>query len=385
MRAVRSVAVWAAALTFLAVAVPPPLRAQAGLQLTTAYPSVVVHPGSTASFDLTVHAPGRQRVELRVAPVPRGWDAVLRGGGFVIDGVFTDPEEPPEVRLDVDVPARAEPGRYRVVVTGRSPAGSARLPLLLRVARGGGEGSVRLETGSPQVRGASDATFTIDVELVNDTPQETTFELGAVGPPGWLVEARPSGEEQATSVTVEGGETATVQIEADPPDDTEAGVYPLAVQASGGGNRAEARLAVEITGNFALTLTTADERLNVDVSAGRGTEIPLVLVNEGTAPLADVTLEADPPSDWEVAFEPASIAQLEPGTRRQVVATVTPSSDAVVGDYLVTVRARTDPVTEEVDLRASVKTSGLWGLVAVLVIAAAVGGLAWVFRTYGRR
>jgi uncharacterized membrane protein len=288
------------------------------------------------------------------------------------------------VELQVEVPPDARPGTYAIVVTGRSAAGTDALQLELRVARGR-TGGVSLTTDSPRAAGASDATFTFDLELANDTPQDTTFDLDAAGPPGWIVDARPTGDEQATSIRVAGGESHGVQVEVDPPDDAVAGTYPILVRAAGGGWTAQTELRVEITGNYAMSVSTPDERLNVDVGAGDTTEVLLLVRNEGTAPLNDVELSADPPADWEVRFAPATIAVIEPGAVARVRALITPSGDALTGDYLVTITARTDPVTEQVDLRATVRTSGLWGLLGILLIAAALGGLALVFRRYGRR
>jgi uncharacterized membrane protein len=42
-------------------------------------------------------------------------------------------------------------------------------------------------------------------------------------------------------------------------------------------------------------------------------------------------------------------------------------------------------VSEDVDLRTTVRTSGLWGFVGIALILAALGGLWWVFQRYGRR
>lgn len=381
MRVARLLAILAAWGTVVLLAAPASAQ---GLEITTPYPAVVVGAGDTVGFDLDVSAPGRQRVDLSVGRVPEGWDATLQGGGFVIDGVFTDPDDPPRVELRVTVPPDARPGRYAILVTGASAAGTDTLEVALRVARGRA-GGVTLTTDSPQAAGSSDSTFTFDLELANDTPEETTFDLEAAGPPGWIVEARPTGDQQATSIRVAGGETHGVQVEVDPPDDAVAGAYPVLVRASGGGRSVQAELRVEITGNYAMSVSTPDERLNVDVGAGGTTELLLVVRNEGTAPLTEVELSADPPADWDVRFQPPAIALIEPGRVARVRALITPSGDALTGDYLVTVTARTDPVSEEVELRATVRTSGLWGFVGILLIAAALGGLTWVFRRYGRR
>ena len=383
MRLIRVLATLAAAAAVLAGLCLPSV-AQVGIRLTTPYPAVAVEPGESATFDLKVTAPDRERVDLAVTQKPKGWDTTLRGGGFVIDGVFTDPDQSPQAQLEVDVPTEAGGGTYRVVVAANSGAGSDLLELDLRVAKAA-TGSVELASQFPTLQGPSDATFTFDLEVGNNTPQETTFSLEALGPEGWQVNARPAGEEQASTLIVAGGQTGSVTVTADPPDDVVAEVYPIDVRVSGGGREATTQLQVEITGNFAMTLRTPDERLNVDVVADRTTEMGLLVVNDGTAPLVGVALTATPPTDWTVDFTPKVIPEIAPGQSAQAVASITPAGSAVAGDYVVTVEARIPETTSQLELRTTVKTSGFWGFVGLLLIVGAIVGLAWVFRRYGRR
>lgn len=382
MRAIR----WLVLLLLMVpMFVPLEAGAQAGgVSVSTPYPAVAVEPGEVTTFSLEVTAPSEQRVDLAVAEVPKSWDATLRGGGFIIDGVYTDRREPPDVQLEVSVPASASRGTHRVVVNADGESGSDALILELKVARAA-SGNVKLEPEFPSLRGAADTTFTFNVDLVNNTPTETDFTLDAQGPRGWKVDAKPSGEAQAATVTVAGGSTSAFTVEVDPPDNAVANVYPIGVRATGGGKRAQADLEVEITGITQFTLTTPDERLNADVRAGGTSEVDLVVVNEGTSPLLGLELSASPPSDWEVTFEPEVIEAVPPGEVARVTAKITPASDAIAGDYVVSMDATAPEATQTIDLRTTVKTSSLWGAMGILLIAGTIGGLTWVFRRYGRR
>ena len=71
---------------------------------------------------------------------------------------------------------------------------------------------------------------------------------------------------------------------------------------------------MDITGSFSMTLTTPDQRLNAEVSAGSSTPVTLVVTNTGTAPLSGVTVTASPPQGWQVTFEPDGPADLAPST-----------------------------------------------------------------------
>ena len=68
-----------------------------------------------------------------------------------------------------------------------------------------------------------------------------------------------------------------------------------------------------------------------------------------------------------------------------MTAIVKPASDAVAGDYALTVRASAGSQSSSVDLRYTLKGSRTLGFVAIGVIVAAVATLAGVFVRFGRR
>lgn len=357
---------------------------QFDLRLLSPYLGVSVEPGDTASFDIQMVASAGEVVDMEVVELPDEWRAEIRGGGFVVDRVLFDEELRHDLELRVDIPASVTEGTYGVSVEATGESSSDRLDFVLIVAETVG-GGASLNAEFPALRGPSDVEFSYTLELKNDTGEELQFGLQAQGPAGWQIEARPAGESRASSVTVPDGSSERITVQVDPPDSTQAGTYDVVVRAAGGGETVSAGLLVEITGNFAMTLTTPDERLNFDVQAGQETELPLVVVNNGTAPLADVSLSATPPGGWEVSFSPETISRIEPGGSVEVTAVVTPSSDAITGDYRITMNARVSETNDSIEMRATVETSALWGLVGVLVILAALAALAVVFRRFGRR
>lgn len=362
---------------------PPPVS-PTEIRITSPYAGVAVEPGDSTTFEITVSAPFGERVAVTVATVPEGWEAELSGGGFVVDEVIVTGDGPPELSLNVTVPEGAEPGTHTVTLQAAAAGQTDRLDIDVRVAEAI-RGEVRMFTEFPALRGASDDTFSYTVSLENGTPNEIQFGLEAAGPDGWLLEARPTGESQASTISLAAGETTTITLDADPPDDTPAGTYPLAMRATGAGETATIELAAEVTGNFAMQLTTVDERLNLDITSGGTGEIDLVVVNSGTAPLGELSLDATPPSGWDVTFEPENVAAVAPGETLAVKAVVSAAQEAVAGDYVVSLTARTAETTEAMDIRVTVRTSPLWGFIGIGLIALAVAALMLVFRRYGRR
>lgn len=356
----------------------------AAAEVTTPYPAVAVEPGQTTTFELNVESPGTEQVRLRVSEAPEGWETLIRGGGDQVYAVYTSDDSSPEAQLEVQVPENAEPGRYTVTVAASAGSGNDTLPLELRVVEQAAE-AFDLTTEFPTLQGAATDTFRFDLTLENRTAQEATFSLSASGPSGWTVEASPSAEQQAATVTVDAGASQTVAVEANPPDDVSAGKYELSVEATGQGTTLQSALGVEITGAQSFTLTTPNEQLNGSGSAGETGNVTLVIRNDGNAPLQDVELSGTPPSGWQVDFEPATVPVIPPGEETQVTAQIKPVGDAIAGDYVVTLNASSDGTSENLEIRYTVETSGWWGLFAVLVILAAIAALAGVYRRYGRR
>jgi uncharacterized membrane protein len=79
------------------------------------------------------------------------------------------------------------------------------------------------------------------------------------------------------------------------------------------------------------------------------------------------------------------VEEIPPGQVVTVTAHITPSGNAVAGDYMVTLSASTEDADESIDVRVTVETPLLWGLLGVLLIVGTLAGLVWVFRRYGRR
>src|SRR6476646_1808745 len=335
-RVVRRMA--ALGLTAFLVLVSVPTVAAAGtVSLSTPYPGVAVAPGTKVSFDISVKTDESARVDLSLKGVPADWTASLFGGGFVVDGVQTNGTTAATVRLDVTVPATATGATQRIEVDARAGGATDTLPLDIRVTPNAA-GQVSLTTDFPSLKGPSTTTFTFNLTLHNDTSEDLTFTGVATGPDGWTITTQVSSESQAANALVKAGATTPVTITAKPPAAIDAGQYPISVDVTSGSRTAHQDLGVEITGSYSLTLSTVDERLNANATAGATTDLTLVVTNTGTAPITGVTLSATPPSGWTVEFDPATV-DVAPNTPVNVTAHLTPSSDAIAGDYVATLTA----------------------------------------------
>jgi uncharacterized repeat protein (TIGR01451 family) len=357
------------------------------LQLTTPYPAVSVAPGSKASFDLTVVTTNPTRVDLTLSGVPEGWKASLNGGGYVVSAVLAQASAPPTVRLDVTVPATAAANTYQFQVSATSGTLRSDLTIDVNVSTTAA-GDVTMTTDFPSLQGPSSQTFSFNLTLKNDTAQDLTFGLNAQGPTGWTVTAKPTSQTQAATFQVNAGDSAGVTVTADPPTDVAAGSYKITVSATAGDHHVGGDLEVQVTGQYSMSLTTPDGRLNASGSAGSTIARTLTIQNTGTAPLTNVTVSDTLPSGWKVTYDPAGpIASIAANGSTTVTANIVPAGNAIAGDYVATFSASApdSSTTASTDIRVTVETPLNWLLVGAGLIVLVLLGLGWVFTRYGRR
>jgi uncharacterized membrane protein len=190
------------------------------------------------------------------------------------------------------------------------------------------------------------------------------------------------------SAVVEAGSEAGITVAVTAPENVPSDTYPIQVTATVGGEQLQQELAVEITGSYSLDLTTETGVLSARGPSGGVTEITFVIENTGTAPVTNVELTATPPTDWTVVFEPAEpIAEIQPGqeARVNVTARITPSGEAIAGDYNVNFRVNAEEADATAQIRFTVEAGILGAIIGGALIVAAFAGLWWVFRRYGRR
>ena len=371
------------ALVALAVAVPA-AQAISGLRLTTPFPGITTAPDSRVSFDLTVDANEAGRVNLELQGLPDGWQGTLLGGGTVVTAVLLDGDKAATVRLDVTVPADAS-GTTRITVVASDSQSRVELPLDILVEADAG-GSVSLTTATDAIRGDSDTTFTFTLQVHNDKAEDLTFTTTAQGDIGWDVKATPAGQTNAVSATVTAGSQAGITVTAQAPEDVEAGQYQILVTATVGGEQLQKELLIEVTGRYSINLSTQGGVLSARGASGSATTVTFEVTNTGTAPITNVKLDATPPTNWNIVFDPADpIPTIAAGEKAEITAQVTPAGGAIAGDYNLSVRATAEEANATTLIRFTVEAGILGAVIGGALIIAAFAGLWWVFRRYGRR
>lgn len=366
--------------------IPAASAATGSISLFTKYTGIAVTPGESINYTISVinNSYSIQRVSLQVVEQPEGWETNLTAGGWNISNLSVKPQSEESFNLQTEVPLEVGKGSYRFTVRATDTGGrTAALPIFIEVTE---QGTFRteLETGQPNMQGSADDTFDYRLALANRTADEKLYALAAAAPRGWRVDFKVLGQ-PVTSVKVEANTTQDIDVTIDPPAEIEAGTYAIPVKAQAGLSSAEVTLEVNITGTYEMDLNTPTGRLSENITAGREKMVELQLHNTGSTELRDIELSRTVPIDWEVRFEPETIESLPPGELATVNAYIKASGQAIAGDYVVNITARTPEVSDNVDFRMSVHTSVLWGWIGIMIIGAVGYGVYFLFRRYGRQ
>jgi uncharacterized membrane protein len=381
-RRLRGLIALAFALGTLPLGVSGALAAN-GLSLTTQYPSITVSPGKQVTFELSLKTTDPARIDLALSGVPASWTAQLHGGGYIVGAVQTNGTDPTTVRLDVDVPADAT-GTANMTVTATSAGTTVTLPLSIKVEANAG-GEIKVTPDYTDLRGAANQSFTFNLSISNGTAEDVSYTATGEGPVGWTVDVTLTGQAQAVSGTAKAGGASNVAVKVTPATNADAGKYPIAVVATVGGQQYPISLNVEVTGSYALTLSTPTQVLSTTGQAGAVTNQVFTITNDGTAPVTKVVISGSLPTNWKVEYDPATIDSIAAGGSADVTAKITPAADAISGDYSLTFTARGAEANDQAQIRFTVEASLVGAVIGGLLIVAFVGGLLWVFRRYGRR
>jgi uncharacterized membrane protein len=368
-------------------------RPERGIAIYSDYSGVVVPVGETVRMDLTVENKGKrdETVALDLASVPKGWKASLKGGSFTVTGVAVPDGKSRTLTFTAEPDKGTGPGTYPFTIEGVTPDGKLKSTYTVTVTARErsrlGAGDIQITTSYPVLRGQTDATFEFSLDVANKLDSDRVFNLAAQVPEKWEVSFKPGYEsKQISSLRIRGNSSQTVAVSVTPPRDATSGEYPILVQVSSGDSKAEAKLNVVLTGIYKLDATTASGILSADAVRGTPTTISLLLKNTGSAINHNVSLSSFKPENWKVEFKPEKIEALDPGAIKSIEATLTPSADALPGDYSVTLSADGEKgSSKSVEMRVTVKAPTAWGWVGVGLIALVIGGMGGLFAWLGRR
>lgn len=358
-----------------------------GLWLTTGFPSRSAEFGDTITLDLDLQnkAMPPQRVGLSIEGLPKDWKAEFTGGGSDISAAMVGTDSSKSFSLKLTPPEEAEAKTYDFTIVGKAGGQTLTLPISLTLTEPQAA-KLTLDPKLPELRGSADTSFEFEADLKNDSLKDTVVNLAAKAPKGFQVTFTQGYDTQEiASLPLKAGESKTIKAKVEPPQNIEAGQYQVLVAAQSDLASAEMPLQLDITGQPKVSLVGPNGMLSGTATAGHERDFTFTLVNSGSKAATDVTVTADAPSGWKAESDPKTVPAIEPNGKQEVKIRLTPSNKAVAGDYMMTVRASGDGISESADFRVTVETSTLWGATGLGVIAIALIVMAVGVRKYGRR
>ena len=365
----------------------PSPEAIKGLYLTTDFPAVQIRAGEETTLPLTIYNYGLppQRTALTIADKPADWKADVEGSGKPVSAAFVDYDGRANLNLKLNIPATAKAGDYKIIIQADGDDAKSSLPISNKLA----EPLAAKLTATPKfpvLRGSPKSSFDFNVAVKNESGADMTVNLRVDAPSGFTTTFKEGySTQEITSLSIKANESKDITVAVKPAPRAPAGETPILLAIAGDKASVQAKLALDISGQPAITVTGQDERLSGEATAGQERSIPLIIRNNGTASARGVSLSATPPSGWKISFDPKEVPEIAAGEEQKVSALVTPSAKAIAGDYMVSVRASGDGVSESANYRVTVTTSTLWGVTGIAVIIAALLVLVGAVGRFGRR
>lgn len=362
--------------------------AKSYIELSTEYPAMTVKAGDSLTFDLSLENQSgvSQEITLRTANIPEGWTGSFSANSKEISIVHVKNEATNKaIDYALDIPLDTPDGEYEVVLSASGAQISDSMTLRLKVAAEE-IGESKFEVEYPSQEGDADTTFTYSATLINNTLSDQNYSFTASAPQGWQISIKPSGEStKVSALDVPARSTQALSISVVVPANIEAGEYPLSVTATSVNEKMTIDMTATVTGSYDLELSTPSGRLSFNAYANKETAVQLTLTNAGNTDLTNVNLTSSAPSGWSVRFASESIELLEAGASIQTTAYVTPSEEAMSGDYAMTLTAKNSNASDKVEFRITVKTETVWGFAGIGIIVVMALVLFAVMHKFGRR
>ena len=364
-----------------------------GISVSPEYTGVIVPEGEDVSIDLIVTNRGRsdENIDLTLPSIPKGWKAWIKTYSFAVTGVHVKSDSSKNLTLKAEPNQDLKPGTYTFDILAqtqdRQLASSSQVVVELtekkevKKIRG-----VNIITSYPVLRGPTGAKFEFSLEVENKLDKDSIFNLSYQGPENWDINFKPAYEQKfISSLRLKANQSQTMAVEVKPSPWEKPGDYRILVKVNSPEAKGEVTLSVVLTGTHNLEAGTASGLLSLDALKGKSANLSIFVKNSGSATLNNIQLLSLKPENWKVEFSPEKIDSLPPQELKQVEISITPSEQALVGDYSVGLSVDSGKVTKNLEFRVTVKASAAWGWIGIGIIVLVMLGLVVLFIRLGRR
>src|SRR4030042_2756656 len=163
------------------------LRPERGIAVYPEYTGVTVTKGETVKMDLTVDNNGRtdETIDVKISEVPKGWKATLRGGSYLVAGIFVPNGKSKTLGLSLEPDKPVDIGTFAFQITGQTADGklasTSKLTVNVQLPTPGTP-DIQITTSYPVLRGQPDTQLEFSLDVANKSETDRPFNLSAVRP-----------------------------------------------------------------------------------------------------------------------------------------------------------------------------------------------------------
>ncbi|MEA2015678.1 MAG: NEW3 domain-containing protein [Actinomycetota bacterium] len=254
------------------------------------------------------------------------------------------------------------------------------------------------ETTLPKIEAEEGETFNFNFSvtyIAGDEPfglkegnQSKPFDIEVEYPSGWNA-AVASGNTVARTINLESYSTESLNFLAEERTPQEPGEYNFTVtfKSAVEGDTLEESIefTAVLTATYEITLTPKTEVYSTDITAGKDNHYKLILANNSSTSVENISLSSDEPEGWQVDFDKKEIESIEAGEEKEIDVTINPPEKTIAGDYMLTFSASSENDNGSSKVRVTVETPTIWGIVGIGIIVIVIVGVAIIFTRLGRR
>jgi uncharacterized membrane protein len=254
------------------------------------------------------------------------------------------------------------------------------------------------DTTLPKIQAKEGETFIFNFNVaykagdepfgIEEGKSEKTFDITVDYPTGWIA-AVASGSTEAPAINLKFNSGESLNLMAIPLVKQQPGEYDMKVTFKSAVESDTLEGSIEftavITATYEISLTTKTGRLSTELTSGKDNHYKLIVTNNSSTSVENITLSSTEPEGWQVNFDKKTIESIEAGANMEIDAVINPPEKTIAGDYMLTFNASSENSNSSIDLRATVETPTIWGIVGIGIIVVVIIGVAVIFARLGRR
>ena len=365
--------------------------AEQTINLSTTFPNVELKVAQKTVFKVKVQNIGisSDTFNLTVSSAAN-WETALKSGSLIVKSIYLEPSENRELDLELTPPSGEKAGVYLFTVKAYSKGRYLQdsLDITIELPQAIVQSGITISSLFPSIEAASGEAVEFRLNVINKNTFDALISFTAVGPQGWSFTFTPAYETVSVrSLEFAPSENQVIVAKIMSPKSAIPGKYSIDVEAQTENLQDKVTLSVFLIGKYDLKLAPSNQLLSFELPQGQPHPFSFYVNNTGTAPLSDVTIFSDLPTDWDIKFDVNTLPQLAASSFKEVRAVVTTPNDTIPGDYVITLYSSVAElgVSGTMNYRVTVKGSVEWGFFGIGVIVVLVLVLVLIYWRLGRR